>query len=79
MSCLKNKVFKAGLNFQNSYMLRCEHCQIDFSVEKGYGDHFLCRECCEYVKTLIISRGHTKEYQRVTATEEYIKDGPQMN
>lgn len=59
-------------------MSRCERCQDDHAVGKGYGGHFLCRECRENVKAMIASRGHTKEYQRVAATEEYIKDGSQI-
>lgn len=76
--CLENKALEAGLNLQNPSMPRCEKCQTDFSVGKGYGGHFLCRNCREDVKDIIASRGHTKEYQRVAATEEYIKSGSQI-
>lgn len=73
-SCLEEKAAEAGRNLQNPSMPRCEACQTDFSVGKGYGRHFLCRVCRENVKQMIRNRGHTKEYQRVAATEEYIKD-----
>ena len=78
LACAEKKALEIGLNLQNPSIPRCEKCQTDFSVGKGYGGHFLCRDCREDVKTLIASRGHTKEYQRVAATEEYIKDDPQI-
>ena len=74
-SCADKKALEVGRNLQNPSMPRCEKCKTDFSVGKGYGGHFLCRFCREDVKEIIASRGHTKEYQRVAATEEYIKDG----
>lgn len=77
LSCSEKKALEVGLNLQTLSVPRCEQCQTDFSVGKSYGGHLLRRDCRDNVKAMIASRRHTEEYQRVAATEEYIKNGPQ--